>query len=101
MLMSVVTVPVTEAKQRFTELVKGVEDYFDRYVVTKNGKEAAVVMSATEYKACWRRSTSWRTKRKSGRLPLPPNRLDMGKRRRWRTISNRKHRANPGTDVES
>lgn len=49
--MSVVTVPVTEAKQRFTELVKGVEDYFDRYVVTKNGKEAAVVMSATEYES--------------------------------------------------
>jgi antitoxin YefM len=49
--MSVVTVSVTEAKQRFTELVKGVEDYFDRYVVTKNGKEAAVVMSATEYES--------------------------------------------------
>ena len=49
--MSVTTVPVTEAKQRFTELVKGVEDCFDRYVVTKNGKEAAVVMSASEYES--------------------------------------------------
>lgn len=49
--MSVVTVPVTEAKQRFTEIVKGVELYFDRYLVTKNGKEAAVLMSAEEYES--------------------------------------------------
>lgn len=47
--MSVITVPVTEAKQRFTEIVKGVEDCFDRYLVTKNGKDAAIVMSAEEY----------------------------------------------------
>lgn len=49
--MSVMTVPVTEAKQRFTEIVKGVEEYFDRYLVTKNGKDAAVVMSAAEYES--------------------------------------------------
>ena len=47
--MSVITMPVTEAKQRFTEIVKGAQEYFDRYLVTRNGKEAAVVMSAQEY----------------------------------------------------
>ena len=49
--MSVIALPVSEAKQRFTEIVKGVEEYFDRYLVTKNGKEAAVVMSAEEYES--------------------------------------------------
>jgi len=49
--MSVTTVPVTEAKQRFTEIVKGVEECFDRYLVTKNGKDAAIVMSAQEYES--------------------------------------------------
>jgi len=49
--MSVITVPVTEARQRFTEIVKGVEDYFDRYLVTKNGKDAAIVMSSREYES--------------------------------------------------
>ena len=49
--MSVITLPVTEAKQRFTEIVKGAEEYFDRYLVTKNGKEAAVVISAEEYES--------------------------------------------------
>ncbi|MBI2619865.1 MAG: type II toxin-antitoxin system Phd/YefM family antitoxin [Ignavibacteriales bacterium] len=47
--MSTITIPVTEAKQRFTEIVKGTERYFDRYLVTKNGKEAAIVMSIEEY----------------------------------------------------
>jgi len=49
--MSVITMPVTEAKQRFTQIVKGAEEYFDRYLVTRNGKEAAVVMSAEEYES--------------------------------------------------
>lgn len=49
--MSVMTVPVTEAKQRFTEIVKGVEECFDRYLVTKNGRDAAIVMSAGEYES--------------------------------------------------
>jgi len=49
--MSVITLPVSEAKQRFTEIVKDAEQYFDRYLVTKNGKEAAVVMSVREYES--------------------------------------------------
>lgn len=49
--MSVITLPVSEAKQRFTEIVRGAEEFFDRYLVTKNGKEAAVVMSAEEYES--------------------------------------------------
>ncbi len=49
--MSTTTLPVTEAKQRFTELVKGVEGSFDRFLVTKNGKEAAVLLSAEEYES--------------------------------------------------
>lgn len=49
--MSVITLPVSEAKQRFTEIVKGAEEYFDRYLVTRNGKDAAVVMSTQEYES--------------------------------------------------
>ena len=49
--MSVITLPVSEAKQRFTEIVKDAEKYFNRYLVTKNGKDAAVVMSAEEYES--------------------------------------------------
>ena len=47
--MSTVTLPVSEAKECFTKLVKNSEELFDRYVITRNGKEAAVVMSAEEY----------------------------------------------------
>ena len=41
--------PVTEAKQRFTELVKGVKEDYSRYVITRNGEDAAVVISIEEY----------------------------------------------------
>ena len=47
--MSTTTLPVTEAKQRFTELVKASQELFDRYLITRNGKDAAVLMSAEEY----------------------------------------------------
>lgn len=47
--MSTITLPVSEAKQRFTEIVKNAERLFDRYLITKNGKEAAIVLSAEEY----------------------------------------------------
>src|SRR3989338_8830834 len=47
--MSVTMIPVTEAKQRFTEIVRRAEEFFDRYLVTNNAKAAAIVMSAEEY----------------------------------------------------
>ncbi|MCZ6776948.1 MAG: type II toxin-antitoxin system Phd/YefM family antitoxin [Ignavibacteria bacterium] len=47
--MSTVTLPVSKAKECFAKLVKNSEELFDRYVITRNGKEAAVVMSAEEY----------------------------------------------------
>ncbi len=49
--MSTITLPVSEAKQRFTELVKSAEELYDRYLITKNGKDAAVVISAEEYES--------------------------------------------------
>ena len=49
--MSTQTLPVSEAKQRFTEIVKEAEKFFDRYLITRNGKEAAVLMSADEYQS--------------------------------------------------
>jgi prevent-host-death family protein len=49
--MSTTTLPVSEAKQRFTELVNCAHKYYDRFLITKNGKEAAIVMSAEEYES--------------------------------------------------
>lgn len=46
--MSTNTLPVTETKQRFTELVKAPEQMYDRYLITRNGKRAPVIMSAGE-----------------------------------------------------
>lgn len=43
------TLPVSEAKQRLTVLVKGSEEMYDKYLITRNGKSSAMLMSADEY----------------------------------------------------
>jgi len=47
--MSTNTLPVAEAKQRLTELVKAAHEKYDRYLITRNGKRAAVIVSAEKY----------------------------------------------------
>ena len=43
------TITVTEAKSHFLELVRDTDDRFGRYVITKNGKAACVMMNADEF----------------------------------------------------
>lgn len=43
------TLPITEARQNLTILVDRVNKRLDEYVITVNGKPAAVIMSAAEY----------------------------------------------------
>ena len=47
------TLPITEARQNLTTLVDRANKRLDEYVITVNGKPAAVLMSATEYDS-WR-----------------------------------------------
>ncbi len=43
------TVPLSEAKTRLSELVDAVDRTHDRVMITKNGREAAVILSARDY----------------------------------------------------
>jgi prevent-host-death family protein len=43
------TIPLAEAKKRFSALIKDVEEKFDRFTITKNGVERAVILSNEEY----------------------------------------------------
>ncbi len=45
------TVPFTEARSRLSELVDEVEERHEHLVITRNGRPAAVVLSADEYEA--------------------------------------------------
>ena len=47
------TLPITEARQNLTTLVDRANKRLDEYVITVNGKPAAVLMSAKEYDS-WR-----------------------------------------------
>lgn len=43
------TLPITEARQNLTTLVNRADKLLDEYIITVNGKPAAVLMSAKEY----------------------------------------------------
>ena len=47
--MSTKTYSLTEGRTRFCEMVREAEATYDRYVLTKDGKPAAVLMSYDEY----------------------------------------------------
>ena len=43
------TLPISEARQNLTTLVNRADKLLDEYIITVNGKPAAVLMSAQEY----------------------------------------------------
>ena len=47
--MATKTYSLTEGRTRFCEMVREAEATYDRYVLTKDGKPAAVLMSYDEY----------------------------------------------------
>jgi antitoxin YefM len=49
--MTIMTIPITEARARLPQLVKAADERLDRTVITSNGKPTAVIMSYEEYEA--------------------------------------------------
>jgi antitoxin YefM len=45
------TVPLSEAKNRLSELVDSVDRTHDRVMITKNGRETAMLVSARDYES--------------------------------------------------
>ena len=57
------TLPITEARANLTVLVDRANKRLDEYVITVNGKPAAVLMSAKEYDS-WRETQAVLTDKK-------------------------------------
>ena len=49
--MSTTTISVTEAKNKLTYLLRNIRLMWDRIIITKNGKNDAVIMSYEEYES--------------------------------------------------
>jgi prevent-host-death family protein len=43
------TIPLAEAKKSLSAIVKDVDDKYDRFTITKNGVEKAVILSSDEF----------------------------------------------------
>jgi antitoxin YefM len=48
-LTMTITIPIAEAKKRLSAIIKDVDEKFDRYAITKNGINKAVLMSSDEF----------------------------------------------------
>ena len=49
--MTTHTIPVTEAKNKLTSLLRNILTMWDRYIITKNGRNKAVILSYEEYES--------------------------------------------------
>lgn len=49
--MSVEIIPIRKLRPRLSEVIKNVNDGFDRYIVTKRGHPTAVIMSIDDYES--------------------------------------------------
>lgn len=45
------TINLTEARNSFPSVIKNVDEHYARYMITKNGKNKAVIMSPDEIEA--------------------------------------------------
>lgn len=43
------TIPVAEAKKRLSAIIKDVDETYDRYAITKNGVNKAMILSSDEF----------------------------------------------------
>ena len=43
------TIPLVEAKKDLSSIIKDVDNKYDRFVITKNGKDKAVIISSDEF----------------------------------------------------
>lgn len=43
------TIPLAEAKKSLSAIIKDVDENFDRFAITKNGVEKAIVISSEEF----------------------------------------------------
>jgi prevent-host-death family protein len=43
------TIPLAEAKKSLSAIIKDVDEKYDRFTITKNGVEAAVILSSEEF----------------------------------------------------
>ena len=43
------TLPLAEAKKKFSAIIKDVDEKYDRFTITKNGVDKAIIMSTEEF----------------------------------------------------
>lgn len=85
-LFMIKTLPITEARQKLPLLIERASKMLDEYVVTVNGKPAAVIMSVREYEGLRETNEILADKKSMRSIRQGEKEIAEGKGRNWEEV---------------
>ena len=86
------TITVTEAKSHFLEIIRNSDKMLERFLITKNGKPAAVMMNADEF-AGWLETLEIMSNKKAlNGLRKTLKEFKLGKTKSFKEVIGRKQK---------
>jgi antitoxin YefM len=73
------TIPLAEAKKSLSAIVKDVDEKFDRFAITKNGVEKAVIISSEEFEGLMETLDILSSKEERGAIARAKKQVKKGK----------------------
>lgn len=83
------TLTVTEAKAHFLELIRDSDKRLERFIITKQGKPAAVVMNADEFEGWLETLEIMSDKKALGEIRKAKKELSLGKTKTFKAVVGR------------
>ena len=83
------TLTVTEAKAHFLELIRDSDKRLERFIITKRGKPAAVVMNADEFEGWLETLEIMSDKKALGEIRKAKRELSLGKTKSFKEVVGR------------
>ncbi len=80
------TLPITEARANLTDIVNRASNNLDEYIITVNGKPAAVIMSAREYEGWQETNEILADKKLMKELKQAEKEIEEGKGQDWEEV---------------
>ena len=84
--MSVHTLSVRDLRPHLADVLKGIVEKFDRYIITKHGKPEAVLLSIEDYESMLETMEIERDTQLMGRIKKAERQMKQGKGRDLETI---------------
>ena len=92
--MATITLNVTEARNKFLDLVREAKDVLERVIITKNGKPEAVLMSYEEFEGWLETIEIMKDPKLAKELKESMNEAKNGKLHTWEEVFGKPQKSN-------